>query len=109
MLSSTYVACFMFVTTGVSRCGTPSKLLSSTFLGSIMIMRTSSGVARSRIEVMRAFRQPLLPDPVVPAMSRWTMRTRSASTALPVTSLPSQNAIGEACWGKRPWISPSET
>ncbi len=99
----------MLVTTGASRCGTPLKLLSSTFLGSIMIMRTSSGVARNRIEVISAFRQPLLPEPVVPAMSRCTMRTRSASTAFPVTSLPSQKAIGEACCGKRPWISPSET
>ena len=74
-----------------------------------MIIRTSSGVARSRIEVMSALRQPLLPEPVVPAMSRCTMRTRSASTALPVTSLPSQNAIGDACCGNSPWTSPSET
>ncbi len=99
----------MLVTTGASRCGTPLKLLSSTFLGSIMIIRTWSGVARSRIEVMSALRQPLLPEPVVPAMSRCTMRTRSARMALPVTSLPSQNAIGDACGGKSPWTSPRET
>ena len=99
----------MLVTTGASRCGTPLKLLSSTFLGSIMIMRTSSGVARSSTELMRAFRQPLLPEPVVPAMSRCTILTRSASTALPVTSLPSQKAMDEACGGNRPWMSPSDT
>ena len=87
----------MLVTTGASRCGTPLKLLSSTFLGSIMIMRTSSGVARRSTEVMSALRQPLLPEPVVPAMSRCTMRTRSPITALPVTSLPIQKAMGEAC------------
>ncbi len=74
-----------------------------------MIMRTWSGVARSKMELMRAFKQPLLPDPVVPAISRWTILTRSARTALPVTSLPSQKAIGEACAGKSPWMSPSET
>ena len=99
----------MLVTTGASRCGTPLKLLSSTFFGSIMIIRTSSGVARSRIEVMSALRQPLLPEPVVPAMSRCTRRTRSAMTGLPVTSLPSQNDIGEACCWNGPCTSPSET
>ena len=44
--------------------------------------------------------QPLLPDPVVPAMSRWTILTRSATIGLPETSLPSQKASGEACGGK---------
>ena len=67
-----------------------------------MIMRTSSGVARSMIELIKALRQPLLPEPVVPATSRWTILTRSASTALPVTSLPSQKAMGEALRREEP-------
>ena len=29
--------------------------------------------------------------------------------ALPVTSLPSQNAMGDACGGNSPWMSPSDT
>jgi len=77
----------------------PSKFESSTFFGSIMIIRTWSGVARSRIELMRALMQPLLPEPVVPAISRWTILTRSATIGLPETSLPSQKASGEACGG----------
>ena len=80
----------------------PSKCESSTFLGSIMMMRTWSGVARSRIELMKQLMQPLLPEPVVPAMSRWTIFARSASTGLPVMSLPSQNASGEAVGRKAP-------
>ena len=48
---------------------------------------------------MSALMQPLLPEPVVPAMSRWTILTRSATIGLPETSLPSQKASGEACGG----------
>ena len=33
-----------------------------------------------------------LPDPVVPATSRWGMRARSATTGLPPISLPSARA-----------------
>ncbi len=37
----------------VIRCGIPPYAVSSTRLGSIRIIRTSSGVARTRIEVIR--------------------------------------------------------
>ena len=40
-------------------------MVSSTRLGSIRIIRTSSGVARVRIEVISPFRQTDLPAPVV--------------------------------------------
>ena len=65
-------------------------------------MRTSSGVARSRIEVRIVLMQPDLPEPVVPAISRCGSRARSVQTALPEMSLPSQTVSGDqpsgACW-----------
>jgi len=36
-----------------------------------------------------------LPEPVVPAMSRWGMAVRSAETGLPETFLPSARRSGE--------------
>ncbi len=87
----------------------PSKAESSTFLGSMRMVRTCSGVARSRIEVSSALMQALLPEPVAPATSRWTIFCRSASTALPVMSLPSQNASGEAVEVNGPYTSPRAT
>ncbi len=43
---------------------------SSTTLGSIMIILTSSGVALYRMLMMMVLMQTDLPEPVVPAMSR---------------------------------------
>ena len=43
---SAFDACFGSTTTGVSRCGMSSYIPSSSRFGSIMISRTSSGVAR---------------------------------------------------------------
>jgi hypothetical protein len=78
-------------------------------LGSIRIIRTSSGVRRSRIEVRIVLMQPDLPEPVVPAMRMCGMRARSAQTALPAMSLPSQTASGLAEAGSSSKTSPSVT
>ena len=102
IVASTPPALRMLVTTGARRCGTPSKCDSSTFLGSIMMKRTWSGVARSRMELTMLLRQALLPEPVVPAISTWISRVRSASTGLPVMSLPIHMASGEALTGRSP-------
>jgi len=61
----------MSVTTGVSRCGIPSYKISSTLLGSIKINLTSWGVALKRIENKILWMKTDLPDPVVPAISKW--------------------------------------
>ena len=73
------------------------------------IIRTSSGVARSRIDVSRALMQPDLPEPVVPAISRCGMRARSVQTAAPEMSLPSQTESGLAVAGRSSKMSPSVT
>ena len=65
------------VITGVCRCGTPLYPVSSTILGSIISMRTSSGVRVNKNVVMMVFMQTLLPAPVAPAISTWGMRARS--------------------------------
>ena len=62
---------------------------SSRRFGSIMISRTSSGVARYRMLVSIAFRPTDLPVPVAPAISRWGMVARSATTGSPWMVLPS--------------------
>jgi hypothetical protein len=74
--------------------------LSSIRFGSIRIIRTSSGVERSRIEVRIVLMQPDLPEPVVPAISMCGIRARSAQTAWPEMSLPSQTASGLAVRGR---------
>jgi hypothetical protein len=76
-------------------------MLSSTRLGSIRIIRTSSGVARIRIELMKLFRQTDLPEPVAPAISRCGILARLATSTRPSTSLPSPTTIG--------WWSPIAT
>ena len=62
-------------------------------------MRTSCGVARSRIEDSIAFTQPDLPAPVVPATSRCGILARSAPIARPATSLPSHTVSGDQSEG----------
>ncbi len=79
---------------GVMRCGTPSYAESSTRFGSTRMSRTSSGVDRMRIDVMRLLMQLDLPAPVAPATSRWGMRARLAMTKPPSTSLPIAAASG---------------
>ena len=44
--------------------------------------------------------QPDLPEPVVPATSTCGIIARSAQTAWPETSLPSQASSGEAPFGR---------
>ena len=68
--------------------------------GSTRIIRTSSGVARSRIDVRIVLMQPDFPEPVVPAMRMCGMRARSVQTALPEMSLPSQTESGDAVCGR---------
>ena len=51
-------------------CGILANDESSTRFGSIMMKRTSSGVAFIMIPLMIEFMQTLLPDPVAPAISR---------------------------------------
>jgi len=64
-----------------------------------MIIRTCSGVLRSSTDDTMQLTQPLLPDPVVPAMSRWGSLVRSAYTALPEMSLPNHTMSGPADLG----------
>ena len=53
-----------------------------------MRKRTSSGEARSSMETIIEFTATDLPDPVVPAMSRWGIFARSAMYGMPSMSLP---------------------
>src|SRR3712207_9440749 len=71
-------------------------------LGSTRTIRTSCGVARSRIDESIAFTQPDLPAPVVPATSRCGILARSAPIARPATSLPSQTVSGDQSAGGSP-------
>ena len=53
-----------------------------------MRKRTSAGVALYRIEQIIEFRPTDLPLPVAPATSRCGIAVRSATTGMPLTSLP---------------------
>ena len=76
-------AFFMSVTTGCIRCGIRLYCDSSTFLGSIRIILTSSGRLVIRIDRIIAFRQTDLPVPVRPAISRWGISARSKTRGGP--------------------------
>ena len=78
----------MSVTTGCIRCGSFLYGLSSTILGSIISIRTSSGRRVISIDTMIEFKQTLLPVPVRPAISKCGSVDRSTTIALPDTSLP---------------------
>ena len=67
----------------------PSYTESSSIFGSIMIMRTSSGVALNSSDKIMAFTPTDLPDPVVPATKRCGALARSVTTGWPVMSCPS--------------------
>ena len=75
--------------TRVSRWGTPLYWPSSTRLGSTRISRTSSGVARIRIDVTRALMHEDLPAPVAPAMSTCGSSSSLSRRVVPLMSLPS--------------------
>ncbi len=66
-----------------------SYIPSSRRLGSTMMKRTSSGVARKRMLDSIAFTLTDLPVPVEPAMSRWGIVARSATKGSPWMLLPS--------------------
>ena len=66
-----------------------SYIPSSSRLGSIMIIRTSSGVERYRMLVSMPLMPTDLPAPVEPAMSRWGIAARSAMYGSPWIVLPS--------------------
>ena len=76
-----------------------------------MIIRTSSGVERMRIEVIIELMNDDFPDPVAPATSRWGIFARLATTKPPSTSLPRPATIG--WWSERAMLerstSPRET
>ncbi len=76
-----------------------------------MIIRTSSGVERIRIEVIIELMNDDLPEPVAPATSRCGIFARLATTKPPSTSLPSPATIG--WWSERAVLdrstSPRET
>ncbi len=106
---SAVAAIFGLVITGVSRCGIDSYGVSSTCLGSTSTMRTSCGVAESRMLESMPLMQADLPAPVVPATSRCGILARSTKIDSPSTSLPSQTLSGEAFGGASPNTSPSRT
>ena len=95
-LRSALVAFLASVITGVSRCGMPSYSPISSRLGSTRIMRTSSGVALYRIDMIIELSITLLPDPVEPAISRCGMDSSAATLMRPLMSLPRQMVICEA-------------
>ena len=66
----------------------PLYIPSSTILGSTMMRRTSSGVALYSRETMRELVHTDLPEPVVPAMSRWGSLEMSHTTQRLLMSLP---------------------
>ena len=104
-------AFFMSVTTGCIRCGIRLYCESSTFLGSIRIIFTSSGRLVIRIERIIAFKQTDLPVPVRPAISRWGMSARSKTSGMPLTSLPRKSGIRHSldCPSTPAITSPSRT
>ena len=77
---SASAAFFGLVMIGVIRCGMPSYEVSSTRFGSTSTIRTSSGVARIRIEMIIELMQVDLPAPVAPATRMCGIFARLATT-----------------------------
>ena len=67
---------------------------SSTRLGSMRIIRTWSGVDRTRIDVISELMHDDLPAPVAPAMRTWGISARLASTGRPAMSRPRATSRG---------------
>ena len=80
--------------TGCIRWGIRLNWESSTFLGSMRIILTSSGVRVMRIERIIALRQTDLPVPVRPAMSKWGISARSKTRADPWHPCPGTGGCG---------------
>ena len=64
-------------------------MLNSSIFGSIMIKRTSSGVALKSIDIIMPFTPTDLPEPVMPATKRCGILAKSPTTGTPAMSLPS--------------------
>ena len=62
------------------------------------IIRTSSGVARTRIDTISVLMQEDLPAPVAPAMRMCGILARLATTKPPSMSLPRPTIMG--CWSR---------
>ena len=67
---------------------------SSSIFGSTMIRRTCLGSDLYSSDRIMALIATDLPEPVVPATSRWGIFCRSTTTGLPAMSLPSASARG---------------
>ena len=89
----------------------PSYAVSSTRLGSMRTMRTSSGVDRISTDAISELMQDDLPDPVAPATRTCGIFARLAQTKPPSTSLPRPTIIGWCCAAatRDRSTSPSET
>ena len=81
------------MTIGHIRCGTVLNAVISTILGSTRIIRTSSGRLVKSTLVIIELMQTLLPEPVVPAISRCGIEVKSATSASPDESLPKNSGI----------------
>ena len=77
----------------------PSYGVSSTILGSIRIILTSSGVARASSEISIELMKLDLPEPVDPATNRCGIFARFHEMYSPSMSLP--NAITSGWWSAR--------
>ena len=90
-------AFFGSVTTSYNKCGILLYTWNSTTLGSITIIRTSSGVVLYRILIKIEFVNTDLPEPVVPAISICGIFAISATTTRPAISLPAGKASLDLC------------
>jgi len=86
----------------VIRCGIPSYKESSILLGSIISSFTSSGVDLYSILQIMAFNPTLLPVPVAPATRKCGILSNSATTGLPMISLPRHRARFDLDFSKTP-------
>lgn len=64
-------------------------MLNSSIFGSIIMKRTSSGVALKSIDIIMPFTPTDLPEPVMPATKRCGIFAKSPTTGVPAMSLPS--------------------
>ena len=63
-------------------------MLNSSIFGSIIMKRTSSGVALKSMDIIMPFTPTDLPEPVIPATKRCGIFAKSPTTGVPAISLP---------------------
>ena len=80
-----------------------SYMLSSSIFGSIMIIFTWSGPYRYSSDRIMQLRPTDLPEPVVPATSRWGIGARSAITGSPAIFLPRISG-SDMFWSSNAWL-----